>query len=104
MNESVGSTKPVCWIIAGPNGAGKTTFALQYLPNVAGCADFINADMIAAGISPLSPEKATFQASKIFLKELEGKIATKQSFALETTLAGKSYLKLVSRLQVGTLS
>ena len=43
----------VCWIIAGPNGAGKTTFALKYLPQVAGCRSFVNADLIAAGLSPL---------------------------------------------------
>ena len=47
---------PTCWIIAGPNGAGKTTFALEYLPTVAGCWRFINADLIAAGLSPLAPE------------------------------------------------
>lgn len=48
---------PTCWIIAGPNGAGKTTFALSYLPEVAGCSNFINADLIAAGLSPLAPER-----------------------------------------------
>jgi len=47
---------PTCWIIAGPNGAGKTTFALGYLPKVVGCSHFINADLIAAGLSPLAPE------------------------------------------------
>jgi len=48
---------PTCWIIAGPNGAGKTTFALEYLPAVAGCRRFINADLIAVGLSPLAPEQ-----------------------------------------------
>jgi predicted ABC-type ATPase len=48
---------PTCWIIAGPNGAGKTTFALEYLPRVAGCSHFINADLIAAGLAPLAPER-----------------------------------------------
>jgi predicted ABC-type ATPase len=48
---------PTCWVIAGPNGAGKTTFALEYLPTVAGCWRFINADLIAAGLSPLAPEQ-----------------------------------------------
>ncbi|WP_263053325.1 hypothetical protein [Allochromatium vinosum] len=43
-------TTPKCWIVAGPNGAGKTTFALDYLPQVAGCSRFINADLIAAGL------------------------------------------------------
>ena len=47
--------QPTCWIIAGPNGAGKTTFALDYLPKVAGCRVFVNADLIVAGMSPLSP-------------------------------------------------
>jgi len=48
---------PTCWIIAGPNGAGKTTFAMEYLPDVADCAHFINADLIAAGLSPFAPER-----------------------------------------------
>ena len=48
---------PICWIIAGPNGAGKTTFALEYLPKVADCTHFVNADLIAAGLSPLAPER-----------------------------------------------
>ena len=43
---------PICWNIAGPNGAGKTTFALEYLPEVAHCTRFVNADLIAAGLSP----------------------------------------------------
>ncbi len=47
------ASAPTCWIVAGPNGAGKTTFALHYLPQVANCAHFINADLIAAGLSPL---------------------------------------------------
>jgi predicted ABC-type ATPase len=52
-----GKTKSTSWIIAGPNGAGKTTFALEYLPQVAGCTHFINADLIAAGLSPLAPDR-----------------------------------------------
>ncbi len=47
---------PTCWIIAGPNGAGKTTFALSYLPTAANCRNFVNADLIAAGLSPLAQE------------------------------------------------
>jgi predicted ABC-type ATPase len=90
---------PTCWIIAGPNGAGKTTFALEYLPTVAGCRRFINADLIAAGLSPLAPEQHLLAASRLFLHELEDCIATRQDFAFETTLAGRSYLKLIDRLQ-----
>ncbi|MCX7091968.1 MAG: zeta toxin family protein [Methylobacter sp.] len=90
---------PTCWIIAGPNGAGKTTFALEFLPTVAGCRRFINADLIAAGLSPLAPEQHLLAASRLFLRELEDCIAAHQDFAFETTLAGRSYLKLVDRLQ-----
>jgi len=50
---SAASHSPTCWIIAGPNGAGKTTFALEYLPNAVGCRQFVNADLIAAGMAPL---------------------------------------------------
>ncbi|MEI8574077.1 hypothetical protein U737_13720 [Methylomonas sp. LW13] len=90
---------PTCWIIAGPNGAGKTTFALEYLPSVAGCRRFINADLIAAGLSPLAPEQHLAAASRLFLHEIEDCIAARQDFAFETTLAGRGYLKLIDRLQ-----
>jgi predicted ABC-type ATPase len=92
---------PTCWIIAGPNGAGKTTFALEYLPKVALCRHFINADLIAAGLSPLAPEQQLLAASRLFLYEIEDHIAAGQDFAFETTLAGRSYLKLIRRLQAG---
>lgn len=49
--------RPTCWIIAGPNGAGKTTFALEYLLNAVGCRRFVNADLIAAGMSPLAEKE-----------------------------------------------
>ncbi|UCZ57662.1 zeta toxin family protein [Desulfurispirillum indicum] len=90
---------PTCWIIAGPNGSGKTTFALGYLPKVAGCRNFINADLIAAGLSPLAPEKELFAASKIFLQEIEEHIIAGEDFAFETTLAGRSYVRLIERLR-----
>ncbi len=89
---------PTCRIIAGPNGAGKTTFALDYLPEV-GCKNFINADLIAAGLSPLAPERELLTASRLFLRELESSINAKEDFAFETTLSGRSYLKLMKRLQ-----
>lgn len=87
---------PTCWIIAGPNGAGKTTFALEYLPQVANCRLFVNADEIAAGLSPLAPETALLAASRLFLKEIENYIRARQNFAFETTLSGRSYLKLIA--------
>ncbi|GAB4260913.1 MAG: hypothetical protein Kow0065_11310 [Methylomicrobium sp.] len=91
-------TKPTCRIIAGPNGAGKTTFALEYLLQVAGCIHFINADLIAAGLSPLAPERELLTASRILLREIEERIAAREDFAFETTLAGRTYLRLVKRL------
>lgn len=90
---------PTCWIIAGPNGAGKTTFALEYLPRVAGCTYFINADLIAAGLSPLAPERELMAASRLFLREIEERIAARDSFAFETTLAGRTYLRLMEQLR-----
>lgn len=90
---------PTCWIIAGPNGAGKTTFALEYLPQVAHCSRFVNADLIAAGLSPLAPERELVAASRLFLGEIESCIEKGEDFAFETTLAGRSYLKLVRRLR-----
>lgn len=92
-------TNPICTIIAGPNGAGKTTFALEYLPNVAQCSRFINADLIAAGLSPLAPEREMIAASRLFLREIEEAIERRTDFAFETTLSGRSYLKLINRLQ-----
>jgi len=91
---------PTCWIIAGPNGAGKTTFALDYLPKIVSCYYFINADLIAAGISPLAPERELISASRILLREIETRIQKEDDFAFETTLAGRSYLKLIKRLRL----
>lgn len=90
---------PTCWIIAGPNGAGKTTFALEYLPQVAQCSRFVNADLIAAGLSPLAPERELLAASRLFLSEIDAVISEREDFAFETTLSGRSYLKLVRRLR-----
>lgn len=90
---------PTCWIIAGPNGAGKTTFALEFLPEVVGCRQFINADLIAAGLSPLAPERELVNASRIFLAEIRQAVTRGEDFAFETTLAGRSYLKLIKQLQ-----
>jgi len=88
-----------CWIIAGPNGAGKTTFALRYLPNVVNCTRFINADLIAAGLSPLAPDRELMAASRIFLQEIKDSINSNEDFSFETTLAGRSYLKLITELR-----
>lgn len=92
--------QPTCWIIAGPNGAGKTTFALEYLTQVANCQQFINADLIAAGLAPLAPESQLLAASRIFLSEIKARVAARQDFAFETTLSGRTYLKLIQQLRL----
>ena len=83
--------------IMGPNGAGKTTFAMKYLPKIAGCLNFINADEIARGLSPLNVEAVQLQASKIFLNAIEEKIRSRENFAFETTLSGKAYLQKIKQ-------
>ena len=91
--------QPTCWIIAGPNGAGKTTFALEYLPRIAGCDVFVNADLIAAGLAPLAPEGRAVAASRVFLHEISRNILAKRHFGFEATLAGLAYRRLIKRLK-----
>ena len=82
-------------IVAGPNGAGKTTFAREFLPNEANCPIFVNADLIAAGLSPFRPEAAAFQAGRLMLEEIHRHAARGQSFAFETTLSGLTYAHMI---------
>lgn len=82
-------------IIAGPNGAGKTTFAREFLPNEAHCPDFINADLIAAGLSPFNPEAAALRAGRLMLEEIERRVSGRLSFAFETTLSGLGYARQI---------
>lgn len=82
-------------IIAGPNGAGKTTFAREFLPKEAGLPVFINADLIAAGLSPFNPDIAAIQAGRIMLTEIAAKAAKCESFAFETTLSGHAYARRI---------
>jgi len=82
-------------IIAGPNGAGKTTFAEEFLPGEAGLPVFINADLIAAGLSPFAPEVGALRAGRLMLREIDRCAAEGRSFAFETTLSGHTYLHRV---------
>jgi len=81
-----------CYIIAGPNGAGKTTFAKDFLPKEGNCINFINADLIAAGLSPFAPENVSVMAGRLMIQEIAKCISESKSFALETTLSGSSYI------------
>jgi predicted ABC-type ATPase len=82
-------------ILAGPNGAGKTTFAREFLQNEAACMQFINADLIARGLSPFSPEAAAMKAGRLMIRELNDHLQHQRSVALETTLSGSIYAKLI---------
>lgn len=88
-------TQKTIIIIAGPNGAGKTTFAREFLPNEATCPIFINADLIAAGLSPFNPELAAIAAGRLMLEQIAEHARRGQSFAFETTLSGRSYVRLI---------
>ena len=85
--------KSRCIIIAGPNGAGKTTFARDYLPGIARLVYFVNADLIAGGISPLRPELAAKAAGRMVLRELNRLVEARAEFAFESTLSGPHYAK-----------
>ena len=82
-------------IIAGPNGAGETTFATEFLPNEADCPDFINADLIARGLSPFASESVAFEAGKVMLSLMAARVKAGRSFAFETTLSGLGYARSI---------
>ena len=77
---------PRCIVIAGPNGAGKTTFARDFLTTETDVANFINADLIATGLSPLKPDHAAVAAGRVFIGEIERFARSRASFAFESTL------------------
>jgi len=86
-------------IIAGPNGAGKTTFAREFLPQEGNISDFINADLIAAGLSPFNPDAAAVRAGRLMLEEIDLRVAQRRSFAVETTLSGRGYAVKINHWQ-----
>lgn len=88
--------EPKVVIIAGPNGAGKTTFAREFLPNEEHCLNFVNADLIAAGLSPFSPETASIRAGRLMLQAIGEHAARRESFAIETTLSGIGYARTIT--------
>lgn len=90
------SSKPTIYLIAGCNGAGKTTFAKEFLPSI-GVIRFLNADEIARGLSPLRPEVVAFKAGRLLLSELREQIARRETFALESTLSGRTYVNLFEK-------
>jgi predicted ABC-type ATPase len=91
--------EPTVYIIAGPNGAGKTTFATEYLPDFVQCREFVNADLIAAGLSPFAPETQAMRAGRLLLTRIKELSTAHRNFGFETTLAGRSYVKVLSDLK-----
>jgi predicted ABC-type ATPase len=87
------------YIIAGPNGSGKTTFAVKFLPEYVKCPNFVNADLIAQGLSPFSPGAAAIKAGKLVLGQIHRFANIKADFAFETTLSGKLYVNLFKSLK-----
>jgi predicted ABC-type ATPase len=91
------TAKPTIYLIAGCNGAGKTTFAKEFLPNEVKCLRFYNADEIARGLSPLDPNAGAIKAGRLLLREVHTSIQRRETFALETTLSGKTYVRILGR-------
>ena len=87
------------YIIAGPNGSGKTTFAREFLPLYAKCETFINADLIAWGLSPFSPTAAALRAGRLLLEQIDRYAARGIDFSFETTLSGVTYLSRFRKLK-----
>jgi predicted ABC-type ATPase len=87
------------YIIGGCNGAGKTTASYSVLPEMLNCKEFVNADEIAKGLSPFQPEQVAIDAGRIMLKRIRELIKNQVDFAFETTLAPKSFVKLISEAQ-----
>ncbi len=85
------------YIISGPNGAGKTTASMTLLPEVWQCREFVNADAIAVGLSPFNPDSMAIEAGKLMLKRIDDLLSQGETFAIETTLAAKSYVNLIRR-------
>ena len=87
------------FIISGPNGTRKTTASYTILPEMLNCKEFVNADEIARGLSPFQPEKVSFESGRIMLKRIGELIESDETFAFETTLASRSFVKFVKRVQ-----
>ena len=91
------ASKPTIYLIAGCNGAGKTTFAKEFLPHEVKCLRFYNADEIARGLSPLDPSAGAIKAGRLLLSEVRDSITRHETFALESTLSGKTYVRIFQR-------
>lgn len=87
------------YIIAGCNGAGKTTASKRFLPSILNCRQWVNADEIAYGLSPLDPQSVAFQAGRLMLERIQDLLRQDETFAIETTLSTRAYRNLVLQAQ-----
>lgn len=90
---------PTVYVIAGANGAGKTTFAAEFLPAFVACREFLNADLIAAGLSPFRPESQRIRAGRLLLARMHELAAAEIDFGFETTLAGRGHVRTLADLK-----
>ncbi|MGF1603017.1 MAG: zeta toxin family protein [Thermosynechococcaceae cyanobacterium] len=88
---------PNLYIIGGANGSEKTTVALSLLPTLLGVFEYVNADAIATGLSPLNPEAMAMQSGRLMLKRIKALADVKADFAFETTLAAKSFVPFLRK-------
>ena len=87
--------RPVIYLISGPNGAGKTTFAKEFLP-AAHIVEFLNADLLAAGLSPLHPSGMAVRSARLILGRWRELLAMRRDFAFESTLSGLTYASMLA--------
>jgi predicted ABC-type ATPase len=99
MSLEILQSMPNLYIIAGCNGAGKTTASFTILPEMLNCKEFVNADSIAAGLSPFNPESVAIEAGRLMLSRIHELMEAEVDFAFETTLATRSYVSLVKKAQ-----
>ena len=88
---------PNLYIIAGCNGAGKTTASFTIFPDILNCKQFVNADNIAYGLSPFDVESVAIEAGRIMLQRIDELLSLGDDFAIETTLATRSYVALINK-------
>jgi len=91
------NANPVLYMIGGPNGAGKTTAAMNIMPLPIDCYEYVNADAIAAALSPFRPNEVTIEAGRLMLKRIRELAGKKDTFAFETTMASRSFVPFLTQ-------